>query len=200
MKYVLSLLLMLIMSAPALAEASFEEAVALFEDKEFKSAREVAEPLANDGDARAMAMMGALYQMGSGVKPDLEKAVSWFTKAAEKGHPGAQFSLAMLYLDGSLGNPDAENGAKWLEKAAAGGNAQAQYNLGLLYTGIYGTAPDWPKAAEWFKKSADQGFAEAQYNLGLLYLQSREQQQRGDGDKPADQFFQPAQPCPQLWS
>ena len=43
MKYVLSLLLMLSMNAPALAEASFEEAVALFEDKEFKSAREIAE-------------------------------------------------------------------------------------------------------------------------------------------------------------
>ncbi len=93
-----------------------------------------------EGDARAMAMMGAFYQMGSGVKPDLEKAVSWFTKAAEKNHPGAQFSLAMLYLDGSLGNPDAEMGAKWLEKAATGGNPQAQYNLGLLYTGVYGTA------------------------------------------------------------
>ena len=93
------------------------------------------------GDARAMAMMGAFYQSGNGVKPDLEKAVSWFTKAAEKNHPGAQFSLAMLYLDGSLGNPDADTGAKWLEKAAPGGNPQAQYNLGLLYTGVYGTPP-----------------------------------------------------------
>ena len=64
MKYVLSLLLLLMLGAPAFAAATFEEAVALFEDKEFKSAREIAEPLANDGDARAMAMMGAFYQLG----------------------------------------------------------------------------------------------------------------------------------------
>ena len=95
MKYVLSLLLLLMVGEPALAAATFEEAVAMFETKDFKSAREIAEPLANDGDARAMAMMGALYQMGNGVKADLPKAVSWYTKAAEKDHPGAQFSLAL---------------------------------------------------------------------------------------------------------
>ena len=71
MRYVLSLILLLAAGTPALAAATFEEAVALFEDKEFKSAREIAEPLAKDGDARAMAMMGALYQLGNGVKPDL---------------------------------------------------------------------------------------------------------------------------------
>ncbi|HRA94876.1 MAG TPA: tetratricopeptide repeat protein, partial [Aestuariivirga sp.] len=127
MRYALSLILLLAAGTPVLAAATFEEAVALFEDKEFKSAREIAEPLAKGGDARAMAMMGALYQLGNGVKPDLEKAVSWYTRAAEKNHPGAQFSLAMLYLDGSLGNPDADKGALWLEKAATGGNPQAQY-------------------------------------------------------------------------
>ena len=91
MKLIFAILMLLAWGTPALATPSFEEAVALFEDKDFKAAIEIAEPLANEGDSRAMAMMGALYQMGNGVKPDLKKAVEWFTKAAEKNHPGAQF-------------------------------------------------------------------------------------------------------------
>ncbi len=152
---------------------SFEEAVALFEDKKYPEARAMAEPLAGAEDPRAMAMMGAISQKGLGAPIDLKAAQTWFSKAAEKGHPGAQFSLAMMNLDGSLGDPNAETAAKWLESAANGGNVEAQYNLGLVYSGRYGTEPDWAKAAIWFRKSADQNATDAQYNLGLLYLDGK---------------------------
>ena len=158
MKYVLSLLLMLTMSAPALAEASFEEAVSLFE-QEFKSAREIAEPLANNGDTRAMAMMGAFYQTGSGAKLDLEKAVSWFTKAAEKDHPGAQFSLAMLYLDGSLGMPMPTMARSGSKKPPSVATHKPNTIWACSTPAFTAPPPEWPKAmARGSKKSADQGF------------------------------------------
>ena len=53
------LALALLASPVAAAEAPFEEAVALFEDKNYKEALEIAKLHAGKGDARAMAMMGA---------------------------------------------------------------------------------------------------------------------------------------------
>jgi uncharacterized protein len=170
MKRVLATALFLACVTPAFAEATFEEAVSLFEDKNYTEARSIAESLAATDDPRAMAMMGAIYQKGFGTSVDLVVARRWFQKAADKDHPGAQFSLAMMLLDNSLGENDPDAAAQLLEKAANGGNVQAQYNLGLVYAGRYGTTADWTKAAAWFRKAADQNYAEAQYNLGLLYL------------------------------
>jgi uncharacterized protein len=159
---------------PAQAEAAatpvFEDAVADFEDQKYEDARRIAEPMAKAGDARAMAMMGALLQKGLGVSVDDKAASDWFRQAAEKNHPGAAFSLAMMQLDGSLGKANTDEAAKWLGIAAQGGNPDAQYNLGLVFAGRYGNEPDWVKAAEWFRKAADQKMPEAEYNLGLLYL------------------------------
>jgi uncharacterized protein len=169
-KRILFAILFLSFASPALAEATFEEAVSLFEDKNFAEARIIAEPLALADDPRAMAMMGAFFQKGLGTAVDLAAAKSWFQKAADKNHPGSQFSLAMMLLDNSFAENDPEAAAVLLEKAATGGNVQAQYNLGLVYAGRYGTAPDWKKAALWFRKAADQNDPEAQYNLGLLFL------------------------------
>src|SRR5260221_13511008 len=104
MKRLAALLLFLSLAVPAFAGPSFEEAAALYDDKDYKSAMEIAGPLATAGDARAMAMMGAMYQKGEGVKTDLDKAIDWYTKAAEAGHTAAQFALGMIYLDGSLGS------------------------------------------------------------------------------------------------
>jgi uncharacterized protein len=170
MRRALLTVLFLACATPAFAEATFEEAVSFFEDKNYTEARTIAEPLANADDPRAMAMMGAFFQKGLGTPIDLAAARVWFQKAADKNHPGAQFSLAMMLLDNSLGENDPEAAAVLLEKAATGGNVQAQYNLGLVYAGRYGTAADWKKAAEWFRKAADQNYPEAQYNYGLLFL------------------------------
>lgn len=170
MKRVLLTSLFLACASPAFAEATFEEAISFFEDKNYAEARTIAEALATADDPRAMAMLGALFQKGLGTPVDLKAAKDWFQKAADKNHPGAQFSLAMMLLDNSLGENDPEAAASLLENAANGGNVQAQYNLGLVYAGRYGTAPDWKKAAEWFRKAGDQNYAEAQYNLGLLFL------------------------------
>ncbi len=172
MKRVLVLIAFLLCAGPAWAE-TFEEAVSLFEEKNYAGARQIAEPLASSGDPRAMAMMGAMALKGLGAAENIIAAHDWFKKAAEKNHPGAQFSLAMMYFDGSLQNADVDEGLKLLEQSANGGNAQAQYNLGLFYTGAYGAEPDWPNAVGWFTKGAEQGLAEAQFNLGLLYLDGK---------------------------
>src|SRR4029434_2516036 len=117
MNRILALLLCLLASTPALA-ASYEEAVLLFEDKDYKGARDIAEAAAKNGDARAMAMLGLFYQKGLGVTADLNKAVEWYARAAEKNEVDAQYALALIYLDGALGEADTDRGRYWLIKAA----------------------------------------------------------------------------------
>ena len=86
------------LSAQTAGTPTFEEAVSLFQDRDYAAALAIAEPLATGGDARAMAMMGAAYQSGRGVAADPAAAANWFSQAAEKGHPGAELSLALIYL------------------------------------------------------------------------------------------------------
>ncbi len=171
MKLKLAFILCLALAGPALAQSSYEEAVSLYEDKDYEGAREIAEASAKKGDARAMAMLGVLYQKGLGVEADLNKAVDWYAQAAEKNNLGAQYSLAEIYLDGALGEPDTDRGRYWLLKAAGQGKPEAEHRLGLLAAAE--KPPDWTEAAEWFRKAADQGYADSQYNLGVLYAEGR---------------------------
>ncbi len=171
MKPIAVFLLAFVLASPAWAEATFEEAIALFQDRNYKEAREIAMDFAQRGDSRAMAMLGSIYQAGYGVQEDAKEAAKWYAQAADKGHQGALFSLAMLLLDGSLGTIDRQRGLPLLEKSAEAGNGAAQYNLGLIAASD--TPPDWPKAAGWFSRAAGQGVAEAQYNLGILYAEGK---------------------------
>lgn len=173
MNRILALLLCLLASAPALAQtpATYEEAVLLYEDKDYNGAREIAEALAKTGDARAMAMLGLFYQRGFGVTADLNKAVDWYAQAADKNEIDAQYSLAEIYLNGELGQPDTERGRYWLLKAAGQGKPEAQHRLGLLAASE--TPPDWTTAADWFAKAAAQDFVDSQYNLGVLYAEGK---------------------------
>jgi TPR repeat protein len=50
---------------------------------------------ATQGDASAQYMLGKRYYDGEGVGRDYEKAVEWWTKAAEQGNAEAQFWLGL---------------------------------------------------------------------------------------------------------
>ena len=51
-------------------------------------------PIAEAGDAEAQCMVGTLYQMGLGVKPDIEKAEYWYERASQRGSGVATNNLA----------------------------------------------------------------------------------------------------------
>ena len=73
----------------------------------------------------------ALNQMGgkSYVAGDYDKAVEYFTKAAELGDSMAHHSLGCMYSQGIGVEKDEEMAIRHWEKAAIGGNHQARYNL-----------------------------------------------------------------------
>jgi uncharacterized protein len=169
MKHLFAIIIMLFLAMPAMADATFDEALALFDDGNYVEALPIAQEFAGKEDPLAMLMLGRMMQKGLGVDADVKQAQYWFSKAADKGNSDAQLALALLFLE----QQNLVEGVPQLEKAAQIGNVIAQYNLGLYYAGIYNNEPQWPQAAIWFQKAADQGLADAEYNLALLYTDGR---------------------------
>jgi TPR repeat protein len=126
---------------------------------------------AERGEARAQFELGVHYHNGTGgVRKDMARAVSWYTRAAESGYDLAQYNLALCYLDGTGVTRDQRKAFAWFIKAAEQGHAKAQYNVGVCYYFGEGTVEDINKAAYWFAKSAEQRDADAQFNLAMLYF------------------------------
>ena len=159
--------------AQSVAPASFDEAIAQFQDHNYADAKTIAEGFAEKEDPRAYVMLGTIFQKGLGVEIDLKQAQIWFQKGADKADADSEFALAMLLLTGTGQKPNVIDGAPWLQKAAEAGNVKAQVNLGLFYAGAFGTQTDWPGAVKWFQAAADKGNAQAQYNLALLYMDGK---------------------------
>ena len=94
-------------------------------------------------------------------------------KAADEGHPIAQFNLGLRYR--SLSNyTEAMN---WYLKAAEQGHAAALYDIGVMYNLGMGVPKNNSKATDWYLKAAEHGSAAGQFNVGSSY-------ERGDEGVP----------------
>ena len=65
-----------------------------------------------NGDPKAMTMLGELYANGFGLKRDDAKAVAWYKRGADAGDREAMFELAMLRLAGRGGPVESRGGGK----------------------------------------------------------------------------------------
>ena len=126
------------------------------------------------GDARAMNALGALYFSGLGVQADAEAGARLIAQAAELGDPKHLHDYATILQNGSGLAADPEQAALVFGQAAAKGWVESAVSLGTLYLEGQGVQKDIPRAIELFEGPAEAGHARAQNNLGLIYV-------RGDG-------------------
>ena len=79
----------------------------------------------------------ALQQIGAkcGKEGDYDKAVEYYTKAAELGDVDAHYTLGVMYYKGKDIEKDEEKGVYHWEKAAIGGHPQARYTLAIIEEG-----------------------------------------------------------------
>jgi len=92
---------------------------------DYKAAFEEWLPLAELGDAEAQYNLGVMYDQGASVDRDLDKAASWYRKAAEQGFLDAQTNLGMMYYRGEGVSSDSTEAARWLRLAADKGDTEA---------------------------------------------------------------------------
>jgi uncharacterized protein len=98
-----------------------------------------------------------------------KEAERLFRKAAEQGHPDAQFELGILCQYDRAIKGKSKEAIKWYEKAAEHGHAKAQYQLGRCYYLGWGVKGKKETAVNWYQKAADQGHPGAQTDLATCY-------------------------------
>lgn len=80
---------------------------------------------ANNGNAKAMWLLGLCYEKGRGVTADKAQAVQWYRQGAELGHTGAQTNLGCMYGRGDGVPKNEEIAMEWIRRAAEAGNEAA---------------------------------------------------------------------------
>lgn len=135
------------------------------ESEAFKRCLKIAE----DGDAEAQLVLGAMYDIGFGVSQDHSAAFKWYQKSAQQGNVHAQLKLGYKYSNGE-GIPENDIEAlEWYREAADQGNSEAQVALGYRYESGIGIPQDYLEASKWYRRAAEQGNAGAQNSLGMMY-------------------------------
>lgn len=110
-----------------------------------------AEQAAKQGDLEAQLQLGVMYHLGKGTEEDKDMAIYWYKKAADQGHPEAQYKYA-YFLDISCNKI-----ISWYEKAGKQGNISAQEKCGVIYyNGLVGVEQDQAKALYWYEKLGGQ--------------------------------------------
>lgn len=100
-----------------------------------------------------------------------EKAVEYFRKAAELGHPAGMRRLGLLLLEDIRNEQQVHEASDWLLKSAERGDSEAQLELGNLYSGGTGVEEDKTRAHYWYRKAAEAGNVKAMAALGKMYFE-----------------------------
>lgn len=88
-------------------------------------ARQLYEQAANAGNVAAMHNLGVMLASGAIGQPDYRTAVTWFTRAAERGVRDSQYNLAVLYARGFGVTANPAEAWRWFALAAARGDGEA---------------------------------------------------------------------------
>ncbi|MCR5549846.1 MAG: sel1 repeat family protein [Bacteroidales bacterium] len=155
-----------------MAESNGEEMATVFllgYNNDYKRALPILVRLVNGRVPTAQSYLGWCYEFGKGVKQSYEKAVEWYSKAAEQGDASAQYLLGLCYEYGKGIKQSYEKAVEWYSKAAKQGDMSAQYLLGLCYEYGKGVKQSYEKAVEWCSKAAEQGKAPMYYWLGRCF-------------------------------
>ncbi len=101
---------------------------------------------------------------------DFRKALIFYQKAAEQGHPNALKRLGEIYYNGAEGTPkNFTEAIKWWSILGDQGDHETQTKIGEMISDGKGEVANLEKAQSWFLKAAMQGHAPAQIGLGDLW-------------------------------
>jgi len=141
----------------------FQDGWNAYENKDYKTARELWLPLAEQGETRAQFFIGFMHDMGFGVPANDKEALKWYQLAAEQGDARAQLFSGFLY-DFGIGVPANDKKAlKWYRLAAEQGYTEAEVNILQLESKAS------PQVFQNLLNDANKGNAKSQYNLSVMY-------------------------------
>ena len=174
-KTVITLCALAITAAFGLSNEDYDKFIALDDSGKYKEALTFIKPKADGGDARAVTLVGYLYEVrmsniGEGVKwykkamglndslahsnmariyyrmTDYKLAAQTLEKASKLGDTGADAMLGNMYLNGIHFKKDYKKALVYIQKAVADDDPQALTDLAICYENSYGVARDMDKA------------------------------------------------------
>jgi tetratricopeptide (TPR) repeat protein len=72
------------------------------------------------------------------ISKDINQAVRWYNKAADKGNTNAMLHIGILHAKGFFGKENYQEAIKWFKKSADGDNSNARAALAYCYENGYG--------------------------------------------------------------
>ncbi|MCJ7874794.1 tetratricopeptide repeat protein [Phaeobacter sp. J2-8] len=128
---------------------------------DFAAAAEFYQRAAAAGHVDAAVSLAVLYQNGTGVPQDMDRARRLYQSAAVQDHPRALNNLGLLYVRGDGVAQDYGRAALLFERAAELGLPMALRNLGVMYENGFGVALDENKAATLYRMASTGAGAES---------------------------------------
>lgn len=185
-KTVITLCAFAITAAFGLSNEDYDKFIALDDSGKYKEALAFITPRAEAGDARAVTLVGYIYEVrmsniGEGVKwykkamglndslahsnmariyyrmTDYKLAAQTLEKASKLGDTGADAMLGNMYLNGIHFKKDYKKALVYIQKGVADDDPQALTDLAICYENSYGVARNMDKAIEFYKRGAAQG-------------------------------------------
>ena len=185
-KTVITLCAFAITAAFGLSNEDYDKFIALDDSGKYKEALAFITPRAEAGDARAVTLIGYLYEVrmsniGEGVKwykkamalndslahsnmariyyrmTDYKLAAQTLEKASKLGDTGADAMLGNMYLNGIHFKKDYKKALVYIQKGVADDDPQALTDLAICYENSYGVARDLNKARELYRRGAAGG-------------------------------------------
>jgi TPR repeat protein len=111
----------------------------------------------DQGNPRAMLIMGNLYMKGMGVEKDYAQALKWYLEASQRGDTKAPRLIGIIYENGFGTKVDYKKAADYYRQATDLDDVTGQCQLGSLYERGLGVEKDYERAAELYGKAADRG-------------------------------------------
>lgn len=105
---------------------------AAFDKGDYKTAFQLWQPLAQNGDPEAQNYLGILYYLGFGVSRDYLKSIEWYEKAAKAGHADAQRNFGDMLHFGRGTKRNNYEAYKWYFAAAQQGNDVANKQISVI--------------------------------------------------------------------
>ena len=121
------------------AKDPYPEGLKAYRAGQYTKAYKTLLPLARKKDARAMYLVGVMYETGRGVPQDDPTAAGWLEGSAKAGNASAQYLLARMTIEGRGVEKSREKGVALLRAAAEQGHKESVALLARLGAG---PAPD----------------------------------------------------------
>lgn len=152
--FVRKIFMLALVAMSAGAQASVQTGIDAYGAENFPAALKELKPLAEKGDAKALYMLGIMYENGQGVKQDYEQALSLFNKSSEQGYDQAMLHLAEMYKSGRGTQVDLVQAHKWFNLAGSRGNEFARHSMETVEARLTPQQVEQAKtqAKEWLAK------------------------------------------------